>query len=109
MAADKFVNRHNGPREEELPQMLNVIGVKSLDQLIDKTVPSSIRLDKPLRLPEPMTEFEYLNHIRAIGKKNKMFRSLIGQGYYGVAVLPVITRNVLENPAWYTLIYPVSG
>ena len=109
MLSDKFVNRHNGPRESELPQMLKVIGVKSLDQLIEKTVPKSIMLEKSLRLPAAMSEFEYLNHIRSIGKKNKMFRSFIGQGYYGVAVLSVITRNVLENPAWYTSYTPYQA
>ena len=109
MLSDKFVNRHNGPREDELPQMLKIIGVDSLDQLIEKTVPASIMLEKPLRLPEAMSEFEYLNHIRAIGKKNKMFRSFIGQGYYGVASLSVIIRNVLENPSWYTSYTPYQA
>jgi len=109
MLSDKFVNRHNGPREDELPQMLKVIGVDSLDQLIDKTVPESIRLEKALRLPEAMSEFEYLNHIKSIGQKNKMFRSFIGQGYYGVALLSVIIRNVLENPSWYTSYTPYQA
>ena len=99
MSSDKFVSRHNGPRDNELPQMLKTIGVSSLDQLIGKTVPSSLMLKKPLALPDAMSEFEYLNHIRNIGKKNKMFRSFIGQGYYGVAPLSVVIRNVLENPA----------
>ncbi len=109
MHSDKFVDRHNGPRKQELPQMLQTIGVSSLDELIDKTVPGNIRLEKPLRLPEAMTEFEYLNHIKAIGQKNKMFRSFIGQGYYGVALLSVITRNVLENPSWYTSYTPYQA
>src|SRR5664280_1348703 len=109
MLTDKFVNRHNGPRESELPQMLKAIGVSSLDELIEKTVPSSILLERPLRLPEAMSEFEYLNHIKALGKKNKMFRSFIGQGYYGVALLSVIIRNVLENPSWYTSYTPYQA
>ena len=109
MISDKFVNRHNGPRDEEIPQMLKVIGVDSLDQLIEKTVPPSIMLEKYLRLPEAMSEFEYLNHIRSIGQKNKMFRSFIGQGYYGVALLSVIIRNVLENPSWYTSYTPYQA
>ena len=109
MPSDKFVNRHIGPRENELPQMLRTIGVDSLDELIDKAVPSSIRLDKPLSLPEAMSEFEYLNHIRRLGSKNKMFRSFIGQGYYGVAPLSVVIRNVLENPSWYTSYTPYQA
>ena len=109
MSSDKFVNRHNGPRDNELPQMLSVIGVDSLDQLIDKTVPKNIRLEKPLRLPEAMSEYEYLNHIKELGSKNKMFRSFIGQGYYRVAALSVITRNVLENPSWYTSYTPYQA
>lgn len=109
MLSDKFVHRHIGPRDEELPEMLKTIGVTSLDELIDKTVPSAIRLERPLRLPEPMSETDYLEHIKAAGKKNKMFRSFIGQGYYGVATLPVIIRNVLENPAWYTSYTPYQA
>jgi glycine dehydrogenase len=109
MPSDKFVSRHNGPRDSELPQMLKTIGVSSLDQLIEKTVPKSIMLDAPLRLPDAMSEFEYLNHIKSIGKKNKMFRSFIGQGYYGVAPLSVIIRNVLENPSWYTSYTPYQA
>lgn len=109
MLSDKFVNRHNGPRDHELPVMLKTIGVSSLDSLIEKTVPGAIRLEKPLNVPAPMTEFEYLNHIKALGQKNKLFRSFIGQGYYGVAVLPVIVRNVLENPSWYTSYTPYQA
>jgi glycine dehydrogenase len=109
MSEDKFVTRHNGPRDHELPQMLKTIGVNSLDQLIEKTVPKLIMLEKPLRLPEAMSEFEYLNHIKSLGQKNKMFRSFIGQGYYGVAPLSVIIRNVLENPSWYTSYTPYQA
>ncbi len=109
MSSDNFVNRHNGPRDNELPHMLNTIGVKSLDELIEKTIPESIMLEKPLQLPEAMSEYEYLNHIKLLGQKNKMFRSFIGQGYYGVAPLSVITRNVLENPSWYTSYTPYQA
>jgi glycine dehydrogenase len=89
--------------------MLKIIGVNSLDQLIDKTVPQKIRLDKPLRLPEAMSEYEYLKYLKNIGSKNRMFRSFIGQGYYGVAPLSVIIRNVLENPSWYTSYTPYQA
>jgi len=89
--------------------MLKVIGVETLDELIDRTVPEKIRLGKTLTLPEAMSEYEYLNHIRSIGQKNKMFRSFIGQGYYGVAPLSVVVRNVLENPSWYTSYTPYQA
>jgi glycine dehydrogenase len=89
--------------------MLKIIGVDSLDHLIEKTVPAAIMLEKPLRLPEAMSEFEYLNHIKSIGQKNKMFHSFIGQGYYGVALPSVIIRNVLENPSWYTSYTPYQA
>src|SRR5512136_1199111 len=109
MSSDSFVKRQIGPRDHELQGMLSIIGVGSLDDLIDKTVPRAIRLEKPLRLPKALSEFEYLNHIRKIGAKNKMFRSFIGQGYYGVAPLSVITRNILENPSWYTSYTPYQA
>ncbi len=109
MTSDRFVNRHIGPRESDAAAMCKAIGVDSPEQLIDQTVPASIRLDRPLDLPPAMTEFEYLSHIRRLGQKNKQFRSFIGQGYYGVAVLPVIVRNVLENPAWYTSYTPYQA
>jgi glycine dehydrogenase len=89
--------------------MLKTIGVSSLDSLIEKTIPGSIRLEKQLNVPQAMSEYEYLKHIKSLGQKNKMFRSFIGQGYYGVAVLPVIVRNVLENPSWYTSYTPYQA
>jgi glycine dehydrogenase len=109
MTLDSFVDRHIGPRDTDLPGMLETIGVKSLDHLISQTIPASIMLKRMISLPQPMSEYEYLNHIREAGKKNKLFRSFIGQGYYGVATLPVVTRNVLENPAWYTSYTPYQA
>jgi len=109
MLSDKFENRHNGPRGAEVTRMLETVVVASLDELIDKTIPASIRLKKPLELPAAMTEYEYLGHIRQLGSKNKLFRSFIGQGYYGVAPLSVIVRNVLENPSWYTSYTPYQA
>ena len=109
MSLDKYVNRHNGPRYTDLPKMLEAIGADSLEQLIDKTIPQKIRLPGPLKLPEAMSEYDYLNHIRNLGKKNRIFRSFIGQGYYGVALLSVIIRNVLENPSWYTSYTPYQA
>ncbi len=109
MTSDRFVNRHIGPRDSDAAEMCKAIGVDSPEQLIDQTVPASIRLSKPLNLPPAMTEYEYIGHIRDLGKRNKLFRSFIGQGYYGVATLPVIVRNVLENPAWYTSYTPYQA
>ena len=95
---NNFINRHNGPREEEIAEMLKVIGVDSLDTLIDETVPVAIRLPRPLNLPEALNEHEYLDHLRAIGSKNKLFKSYIGMGYYPSITPGVIQRNILENP-----------
>ena len=106
---DKFLNRHIGPREYEIPQMLNAVGAASLDELIGKTIPKSILSKKPLALPAAMGEAEYLNNLRSAGKKNKLFRSFIGLGYYGTAPLSVVVRNVLENPAWYTSYTPYQA
>ena len=109
MTSDRFVNRHIGPRDSDAAEMCKAIGVDSPEQLIDQTVPASIRLTRPLNLPPAMSEYEYLAHIRDLGTRNKLFRSFIGQGYYGVATLPVIVRNVLENPAWYTSYTPYQA
>ncbi len=109
MTSDHFVNRHIGPRESDAAEMCKAIGVESPEELIDQTVPASIRLDRPMTLPPAMTEFEYLAHIRELGSLNKQYRSFIGQGYYGVAVPPVIIRNVLENPGWYTSYTPYQA
>lgn len=109
MTSDRFIERHVGPRKHEVPLMLKTIGVSSLDELIDKTIPEAIRLEKPLDLPPAMSEYKYLNHLRRLGAMNKQYRSFIGQGYYGVAVPPVILRNVLENPSWYTSYTPYQA
>jgi len=109
MTSDHFVNRHIGPRESEVIDMCKTIGVKSPDHLIDQTLPASIRLDRPLNLPPAMSEYEYITHLRDLGSRNKLYRSFIGQGYYGVAVPSVIIRNVLENPAWYTSYTPYQA
>jgi len=109
MAFDQFVSRHIGPRDSETAEMCKTIGVNSIDQLISETVPASIMLEKPLNLPPAMNEQEYLSHLRRLGGMNMQYRSFIGQGYYGVAVLPVVVRNVLENPAWYTSYTPYQA
>ncbi|MBE0668721.1 MAG: glycine dehydrogenase (aminomethyl-transferring), partial [Bacteroidales bacterium] len=109
MAFDQFVSRHIGPRDSETGEMCKTIGVGSVDQLISETVPESIMLEKPLSLPPAMNEYEYISHLRRLGSHNKQYRSFIGQGYYGVATLPVVVRNVLENPAWYTSYTPYQA
>jgi glycine dehydrogenase len=109
MATDKFVSRHNGPREQEVKAMLKKIGVTSVDELISQTVPANIRLKQPLKVAPAMTEYQYLKHLKALGKKNKVFRSYIGLGYYNNILPSVIQRNVLENPGWYTAYTPYQA
>lgn len=109
MAFKSFEQRHIGPRESEIKEMTKTIGVASLDQLIDETVPANIRLKKELNLSLAMSEFEYSNHIQALGAKNKVFKSYIGQGYHPCIVPAVIQRNVLENPGWYTAYTPYQA
>lgn len=106
---NNFINRHNGPRETEVGEMLKTIGATSLDSLIDETVPSSIRLPKTLNLPEGMNEYEYLSHLKHLGSKNKLFRTFIGLGYYNSITPGVIQRNILENPGWYTSYTPYQA
>ncbi|MCE6961286.1 aminomethyl-transferring glycine dehydrogenase [Cereibacter sphaeroides] len=101
-----FANRrHIGPSPAEMEEMLRVVGVSSLDQLIDETVPASIRQDEPLDWA-PLAEHELLARMREVAAKNRVMASLIGQGYYGTVTPPAIQRNILENPAWYTAYTP---
>src|SRR5690349_5543065 len=105
----EFSYRHIGPDDLETGEMLKVIGVKNLNELIDKTVPSSIRMKNELTLPEAMSEHEYLQHIKNISLKNKIFKNYIGQGYYDTITPSVILRNVFENPGWYTQYTPYQA
>ena len=109
MHPDKFAKRHIGIAENDLPVMLDTIGVKSLDELINHTIPENIRLRNKLRMPPAMGEYEYLEHLRKLGAMNKPNRSFIGQGYYPPAPLSVVIRNVLENPSWYTSYTPYQA
>ncbi len=106
---DKFVDRHVGPSSEEVEKMLNVIGVNTLDELIDKTIPASIRLKENLELSPALSEYELLNHLKAIADENKIFKSYIGMGYYPTITPGVIRRNILENPGWYTQYTPYQA
>ncbi len=109
MAKEQFLGRHVGPRPEDITKMLKVIGVNSVDELIQQTVPESIRLKNVPDLPAPLTEAEFLNKIREIASKNKLYRSFIGQGYYDTISPAVIIRNILENPGWYTSYTPYQA
>lgn len=106
---DRFVSRHIGIDESALAKMLETIGVSSLDTLIDQTIPSTIRLQKPLNIPAPLSEYEYLKHIREIAAQNKVLRSYIGLGYHNTITPSPILRNILENPAWYTQYTPYQA
>jgi glycine dehydrogenase len=104
-----FLERHIGPNDAEIAHMLRVVGHDSLEALTDAIVPASIKSPAPLALPEAITEVEALAKIRAIADRNQVFRSFIGQGYYGTHTPNVILRNVLENPAWYTAYTPYQA
>ncbi len=106
---DAFGERHIGPNDAEIARMLRVVGHDSLDALTDAIVPASIKPTGELSLPGGMTEVEALAKIRAIASKNRIFRSFIGQGYYGTHTPNVILRNILENPAWYTAYTPYQA
>jgi glycine dehydrogenase len=106
---DSFVRRHVGPDADEARQMLATLGYDSLDALVDATVPRSIRLERPLALGPERSEYELLAELRALMSKNQVFRSFIGMGYHDTIVPPVIQRNVLENPGWYTQYTPYQA
>ena len=109
MATQNFSARHIGPRDTDVKDMLSAIGVSSIDELINQTIPSKIRLKNELNLDKPLTEFEYLNHIKALSSKNKLFKSYIGLGYNNTILPSVIKRNVFENPGWYTAYTPYQA
>ena len=109
MDTNKFVNRHVGIQEKDLPEMLQAIGAESLDELINQTIPADIRLKQPLDLPEPMTEREFAEHIAELASKNEIFTSYIGMGWYDTICPAPIMRNVFENPAWYTSYTPYQA
>jgi glycine dehydrogenase len=106
---DRFVNRHIGPSEADVSAMLRTIGAASLEELIEQTIPSSIRLRRPLALPAPKSEHELLEYLHGVAAKNEVYRSYIGMGYAACITPPVIQRNVLENPGWYTQYTPYQA
>lgn len=109
MNTDSFALRHIGPREADLPEMLKTIGVDSIDQLIYESVPDDIILKNPMNLPRALSEQEYLTHIGELANKNKVFKTYIGLGYHNSNTPPVIQRNILENPGWYTAYTPYQA
>ena len=109
MKREMLADRHIGIRKSDIPEMLKRIGVNSLEELINKTIPSQIRLKEPLKLDEPLSESEFLCHINAMAEKNKIFKSYIGTGWYDSITPAVIQRNVFENPAWYTSYTPYQA
>lgn len=109
MKTDAFALRHIGPRENDLEHMLKTIEAATLEQLIQETIPSDIRLKSDLDLEPAMTEYEFANHIQKLGNKNKVFQSYIGLGYNAAIIPAVIQRNVFENPGWYTAYTPYQA
>ena len=107
--SSEFAARHIGPNEAETNEMLREIGVNSIEELINKTIPSNIRLKEELNVPQAVSEFEYLNELNEIAQRNKVFKSYIGQGYYDTIVPNVILRSLFENPGWYTQYTPYQA
>ncbi|RYZ21174.1 MAG: glycine dehydrogenase (aminomethyl-transferring) [Chitinophagaceae bacterium] len=107
--ANEFHQRHIGPDARETAEMLKVIGATSIEELVDRTVPANIRMKEELNLPAAMSEHEYLQHLKEVSLKNKVFKSYIGQGYYDTITPSVIGRNLFENPAWYTQYTPYQA
>ncbi|AKU95976.1 Glycine dehydrogenase [decarboxylating] (glycine cleavage system P protein) [Labilithrix luteola] len=106
---ESFVRRHIGPSPEEQARMLSALGVPTLDALVEQTVPSSIRLERPLDLPQGLTEAALLERARELGAKNELFRSYLGMGYSDTITPPVILRNIIQNPGWYTQYTPYQA
>ncbi len=109
MKMEQFKGRHIGIRPEDLPGMLKAIGVSSVDELIDQTIPADIRLNEPLHLPEALTEMDYAEEIGRIASRNKIFTSYIGMGWYDTITPAAVYRNVFENPVWYTSYTPYQA
>ncbi|MDX1675496.1 MAG: hypothetical protein R3314_11935, partial [Longimicrobiales bacterium] len=106
---DLFVRRHIGPGHAQVREMLETVGYDTLDDLIDTAVPEVIRLDRELELDPPLSEREALEELRRIASRNEVYRSYLGMGYHGTHTPPVIQRNILENPGWYTAYTPYQA
>src|SRR4051812_45763006 len=109
MSSFDFASRHIGVNEEEVKEMLKHIGCDTVDQLINETIPSSIRLKNNLNIPDALSEYEFLKELRKTSQLNSVFKSYIGLGYYNCITPGVIQRNVLESPGWYTAYTPYQA
>lgn len=109
MLTNNFTDRHNGIRKKDEEKMLKTIGIESSDKLIDQTIPAGIRLKSEPDIPDGLNEFEYIQHLKALASKNKLYKSFIGMGYYNTIMPGVIQRNILENPGWYTSYTPYQA
>src|SRR5688572_13688078 len=107
--AESFVPRHIGPSASDIEKMVRAVGYETLDDLVDATIPSNIRHDRELAIPRGRAEHEVLADFRAMAARNNVFRSFIGMGYSDCVTPPVIQRNVIENPAWYTAYTPYQA
>lgn len=106
---EKFEIRHIGPDEQEIEEMLKTVNAESLDKLIEETIPAGIRLNRKLKLDEPVSEYRFIENLKKLAAKNKVFRSYIGLGYYPTVTPDVIKRNIFENPGWYTAYTPYQA
>lgn len=109
MLTNNFTDRHNGIRKKDEEKMLKTIGIESSDKLIDQTIPAGIRLKSEPDIPDGLNELEYIQHLKALASKNKLYKSFIGMGYYNTIMPGVIQRNILENPGWYTSYTPYQA
>ena len=109
MSLYNFSNRHIGPRDNDISEMLEVVNAASIKQLIDETIPQKIHLKNQMNLPVALSESRFIEHMKEIAQKNKNYRSYIGMGYFNTILPGVIQRNILENPGWYTAYTPYQA
>ena len=109
MSLYNFSNRHIGPRDNDISEMLEVVNASSIKQLIDETIPQKIHLKNQMNLPIALSESRFIEHMKEIAQKNKNYRSYIGMGYFNTILPGVIQRNILENPGWYTAYTPYQA
>src|SRR5690606_13637916 len=106
---EKFESRHIGPDQSEIREMLDAVKAESLDKLVEETIPAGIRLTKKMELDEPVSEYRFIENLKKLAGKNKVYKSYIGLGYYPTVTPEVIKRNIFENPGWYTAYTPYQA